>query len=113
MASKQRKINRKVVMSEANAMFRNGNMTRSDAVKQGYKVAKIYSAFAAGMMATITFIKADGSERVANALPASVGEYLVKGTGTHNTPKANILFCDADLGGAFRSLVKARIVKVD
>ena len=106
------KINRHTVMTEANALVKNAKMDRSSAMKQGYKIAKLYSLFAAGAIATITFIKADGSERVARALPAKTGEFLVKGTGTHHTPKANLLFVDSDLG-EFRSLVKARIVCVD
>lgn len=103
-------VNRKVAMTEANALVKSARMNRSDAMKQGYKIAKIYAAFAAGAMATFTFLKADGTERTANALPARTGEYLVKGTG-RVTPKANILFVDADLG-EFRSCVKARIITV-
>lgn len=108
------KIDRKVAMSEANAMFANkkNGFNRSQALKQGYKVAKIRALFAAGLVATVTFVKADGTERVANALPAATGEYLLTGTGTHQTPKANLLFVDSDIG-EFRSLVKSRIISVE
>lgn len=105
------KINRRTVMAEANALVKNAKMDRSSAMKQGYKIARLYSLFAAGAIATITFIKADGTERVAHALPAKTGEFLIKGTGTHTTPKANLLFVDSEIG-EFRSLVKARIVSV-
>lgn len=110
--SKSFKISRKVVMQEANALVKSGAMNRSNAVKQGYKIAALKAIFAAGLMATITFVKADGELRKMNALPASTGEFLIKGTGTKVTPKANMLVCDADLGGAFRSFVKARLVSV-
>jgi hypothetical protein len=98
-------------MAESNALVRSANMNRSQALAQGWKIARLYALFAAGALATVTFIKADGSERVARALPARTGEYLVKGTGTHTTPRANLLFVDSDIG-EFRSLVKARIVSV-
>ena len=109
--SKQTKVNRRTVMAEANALVKSAKMDRSTAMKQGYKIARLYAAFAAGAIATVTFIKGDGTERVAHALPAKTGEYLITGTGTHHTPKANILFVDSDIG-EFRSLVKARIVSV-
>ena len=109
--SKQMKVNRSTVMSEANALVKGAHMNRSQAMRQGYKIARLYSIFAAGAIATVTFIKADGTERTAHALPARTGEYLIKGTGTHTTPKANLLFVDSDLG-EFRSLVKARIISV-
>ena len=109
--SKNTKVNRRTVMAEANALVKSAKMDRSAAVKQGYKIARLYALFAAGAIATVTFLKADGSERVAHALPAKTGEFLIKGTGTHTTPKANLLFVDSDIG-EFRSLVKARIISV-
>ena len=109
--STKMKVNRRTVMAEANALVKSAKMDRSTAVKQGYKIARLYAIFAAGAIATISFIKADGTSRTARALPARTGEYLIKGTGTHMTPKANILFVDSDIG-EFRSLVKARIVSV-
>ncbi len=109
--SKQTKVSRRTVMAEANALVKSAKMDRSTAVKQGYKIAKLYALFAAGAIATVTFLKADGTERVAHALPAKTGEFLIKGTGTHTTPKANLLFVDSDIG-EFRSLVKARIISV-
>ena len=104
-------VSRRTVMSEANALVKSANMNRSQAVKQGYKVAKVNAIFAAGMVAVITFLKADGTLRVAQALPARTGEYLVKGTGCRTTPRTNLLFVDADLG-EFRSCAKARILDV-
>ena len=104
------KADRRTAMREANALVRGGQMTRSQAMKQGYKVALLNAIFVAGLAAHLSFVKADGEKRVATALPAKVGEYLVKGTG-HATPKSNILFIDADLA-AFRSCVKARIISV-
>ncbi len=109
--SKNTKVNRRTVMAEANALVKSAKMDRSTAMKQGYKIARLYALFAAGAIATVTFLKADGTERVARALPAKTGEFLIKGTGTHTTPKANLLFVDSDLG-EFRSLVKARIISV-
>ena len=38
--SKQTKVNRRTVMAEANALVKSANMNRSDAVKQGYKIAR-------------------------------------------------------------------------
>jgi len=108
------KVSRRLAMSEANAMFaanKNNGMSRSTAMKQGYKVAKIIAIFAAGLAANITFIKGDGSTRFAHALPAKTGEYLLTGTGKRPTPKANMLFVDAEIG-EFRSLVKSRILTV-
>ena len=109
--SKQTKVNRHTVMAEANALVKSAHMDRSTAMKQGCKIARLYALFAAGAIATVTFLKADGTERVARALPAKTGEFLIKGIGTHTTPKANLLFVDSDLG-EFRSLVKARIISV-
>ena len=109
--SKNNKVNRRTVMAEANALVKSAKMDRSTAMKQGYKIARLYALFAAGAIATVTFLKANGSERVAHALPAKTGEFLIKGTGTHTTPKANLLFVDSDIG-EFRSLVKARIISV-
>ena len=111
MKTKKTPISRSTVMTEANALVKSAGMGRSQAVKQGYKIAKLYALFAAGALATVTFVKADGTKRIAKALPAKVGEFLVKGTGAHATPKANLLFVDSELG-EFRSLVKARIVSV-
>lgn len=108
--STQTKVNRHTVMAEANALVKSAGMNRSDAVKQGYKIARLYAAFAAGAIATISFIKGDGELREAQALPARTGEYLIKGTG-NSTPKANVLYWDLTKQ-AFRSFCKARLVSV-
>ena len=71
--SKNTKVNRRTVMAEANALVKSAEMDRSTAVKQGYKIARLYALFAAGAIATVTFLKADGTERVARALPAKTG----------------------------------------
>ena len=109
--SKQTKLNRRTVMAEANALVKSAKMDRSTAMKQGYKIARLYAAFAAGAIATVTFIKGDGTERVAHALPARTGEYLLTGTG-RTTPKANVLYWDMGKN-AFRSFCKARLVSVN
>ena len=108
--SKQTKVNRRTVMAEANALVKSANMNRSDAVKQGYKIARLNAIFAAGAIATISFIKGDGELREAQALPARTGEYLITGTG-HSMPKANVLYWDMTKN-AFRSFCKARLVSV-
>ena len=108
--SKQTKVNRRTVMAEANALVKSAKMDRSTAMKQGYKIARLYAAFAAGAIATVTFIKGDGTERTAHALPARTGEYLITGTG-HSTPKANVLYWDTEKQ-AFRSFCKARLVSI-
>ena len=104
------KINRRTVMAEANALVKTAKMDRSTAMKQGYKIARLYALFAAGAMATITFIKADGTERPALALPARTGAYLCNGNG-HATPQKNILYFDVEKN-EFRSFAKARLVTV-
>ena len=109
--SKHTKVNRRTVMAEANALVKSAGMNRSDAVRQGYKIARLYATFTAGAIATISFFKADGELREAMALPARTGEFLVKGTG-HDTPKANVLYWDVGKN-AFRSFCKARLVSVD
>lgn len=110
MNNKNTTASRSVVMTEANALVKSAHLNRSEAVKLGHKIARLYAIFAVGAIATVTFLKADGTERIAHALPAKAGEFLVKGTG-RPTPKANLLFVDSDLG-EFRSLVKARIISV-
>lgn len=109
--NKNTKVNRHTVMAEANALRGTTDLSRSECVKLGYKIASIYAAFAAGALSIITFVKADGTLRTAQALAPSVGEYLVKGTGKAHPPKANILYYDVEKQ-AFRSLVKARLVSV-
>lgn len=105
------KLDRKAVMQEANALVRNANLTRSAAVRQGWKLARLAAIFAAGLAASITFLKKDGTIRAANALPAKTGECLLTGTGKRTTPKANMLFVDADIC-EFRSFVKANLLTV-
>ena len=110
MKKTKMKLDRKVVMQEANALVRTTHLTRSAAVRQGWKLARLAAIFAAGLAASITFIKKDGTIRAANALPAKTGECLLTGTGKR-TPKANMLFVDADIC-EFRSFVKANLLTV-
>lgn len=104
------KINRRTVMIEANALVKDGTMPRGQAVRQGYKLARLYAMFAAGALATITFIKADGTHRTAQALPARTGEDLVKGTGRQH-PRTNVLYWDCGKQD-FRAFRKERLLTV-
>ena len=104
------KANRRTAIIEANALVKSG-MPRSQATKQGWKVALLYALFTAGVATTITFTKKDGSERVANALPPSTGVYTLAG-GKSNVPSGNVLFWEIPLG-QYRSCMKAKIVSVE
>lgn len=104
-------INRRTVMTEANALVKGGTMTRGQAMRQGYKIARLYALFAAGALATITFVKADGTTRKAQALPPKVGTDLVRGTG-NNQPRTNVLYWDVGKQ-EFRAFRKERLLTVN
>lgn len=98
------------VMRDANVIAATAKIPRGDAMKKAYLVATLTGILSTGAAADITFVKADGSIREMRALPARVGEGLVKGTGK-SAPKANMLCIDAALC-EFRSFKKANLLTV-
>lgn len=101
---------RKDVMSEANAMIAKANLPRPVAMKKAWMLSKLAMLLATGVATTFTYVKMDGGTRKAVGLPASTGEFTVKGTG-HAPNKATFLYWDVERG-QFRCFRRSNIVSV-
>lgn len=99
------------IMRDANIIKKAAKISRGDAMKKAYLVASLTAILSTGAVADITFLKADGTIREMKALPASVGEHLITGTGKNHTPSANMLVVDFDLK-QFRCFKKASLISV-